>query len=244
MTLRQKLALYARTITTHPARLPLEQLVFLVASWVPTAVGVGLRSLLYPLVVRSQWPLIVEKNVTLHRPGAITLGRNVFLGENVYLLAGGRGIAIGDYSEILPNVVLMIRDYRGVPNAGIEIGSHVGINTGAIIFSHGSTRIGDDVLIGPGAVISTSGHTFEDGTRPIRMQRIAVGDIEIGAGAWIGARAVVLPGIRVGEGAVIGAGAVVSSDIPPRSLAVGVPARVVRSWGRGERPPEAQPATG
>src|SRR5262245_25909901 len=61
MTLRQKLGIYAHTITTHPARLPLEQLVFLLASWVPTALGVGLRSLLYPLVVRSQWPLIVEK---------------------------------------------------------------------------------------------------------------------------------------------------------------------------------------
>jgi hypothetical protein len=49
-------------------------------------------------------------------------------------------------------------------------------------------------------VISTSGHTFEDGTRPIRMQRIAVGDIEIGAGAWIGARAGRAAGVRVGEG--------------------------------------------
>jgi acetyltransferase-like isoleucine patch superfamily enzyme len=235
MSVRQKLAIYAATISTHPARLPLEQLVFLLASWVPTPLGVAMRALLYPLIVRAGWPLVVEKNVTLHRPGAIRLGRNVFLGENVYMLAGGRGIRVGDYSEILPGCVLMIRDYRGVPNAGIDIGHHVGINTGAIIFSHGATRIGDDVLIGPGAVISTSGHTFEDGTRPIRMQRIAVGDIEIGTGAWIGARAVVLPGVRIGEGAVVGAGAVAATDVPAHSLAVGVPARVVRSWAKDER---------
>ena len=234
MSVRDKLAIYSSTLSTSPLRLPFEQLVFLLASWVPTAFGVALRALLYPTILRARFPFIIEKNVTLHRPGAIRLGRNVFLGENVYLLAGGDGITIGDHSEILPNAVLMIRDYRGVPNAGIEIGRNVGINTGAIVFSHGRTTIGDDVLIGPGAVLSTSGHTFEDGTRPIRLQRIAVGDIAIGSGAWIGARAVVLPGVRVGEGAVIGAGAVVSHDIPDRSLAVGVPARVVRSWSEGE----------
>jgi acetyltransferase-like isoleucine patch superfamily enzyme len=233
-----KLGLYMRTVSTSWPRFFLEQLVFLLVSWVPTSVGVALRALLYPLVVRAGWPLVVEKNVTLHRPGAIRLGRNVFLAENVYLLAGGQGISIGDFCELLPGAVLMIRDYRGVPNAGITIGRHCGINTGAVIFSHGRTTIADDVQIGPGVVISTGGHLFEDPTVPVRVQGGDIRDIEIGRGAWIGARAVILPGVHVGAGAVVAAGAVVTEDVPAHSLAAGVPARILRSW----RPEDAVPA--
>jgi acetyltransferase-like isoleucine patch superfamily enzyme len=234
LTFAQKLAIYSRTLSTSPARLPLEQLIFLLASWIPTPFGVALRAILYPLIMRAAWPLIVERGATLHRPGAITLGRNVFLGENSYLLAGGRGISMGDYCQIMPNVVLMIRDYRGIPGAGIELGHHVGINVGSIVFSHGRTRIGDNALIGPGVVISTAGHAFEDPSQPVRTQPVTVADIEIGAGSWIGSRAVIMPGVRIGMGAVVGAGSVVTSDVPANSLAVGTPARVVRSWAPGE----------
>jgi len=234
LTFAQKLAIYARTLSTSPARLPLEQLIFLLASWIPTPLGVALRAILYPMILRASWPLIVERNATLHRPGAITLGRNVFLGENCYLLAGGRGISMGDFCQIMPNVVLMIRDYRGIPNPGIELGHHVGINVGTIVFSHGRTRIGDHALIGPGVVISTAGHAFEDPSQPVRTQPVTVADIEIGAGSWIGARAVIMPGVRIGAGAVVGAGSVVTADVPPNSLAIGAPARVVRSWAEGD----------
>jgi acetyltransferase-like isoleucine patch superfamily enzyme len=234
LTLAQKIGIYAKTLSTSPARLPLEQLIFLLASWIPTPLGVGLRALLYPLILPAAFPLIVERGATLHRPGAIRLGRNVFLGENCYLLAGGRGISMGDYCQIMPNVVLMIRDYRGIPNAGIEIGHHVGINVGTIVFSHGRTRIGDNALIGPGVVISTAGHAFEDPSQPVRTQPVTVADIEIGAGSWIGSRAVIMPGVQIGPGAVVGAGAVVTQDVPANSLAVGVPARVVRQWGASE----------
>ena len=158
LTFSEKLSIYVRTLSTSPVRLPLEQLIFLLVSWIPTPLGVALRAILYPMIMRASFPLIVERNATLHRPGAITLGRNVFLGENAYLLAGGQGISMGDYCQIMPNVVLMIRDYRGIPGAGIELGDHVGINVGSILFSHGRTRIGDNVLIGPGVVISTAGH--------------------------------------------------------------------------------------
>jgi acetyltransferase-like isoleucine patch superfamily enzyme len=225
-----KLALYVRTLSTSVPRLLLEQAIFLLAAWIPSVFGVGLRALLYPLVVRAGWPLVVEKNVTLHRPGRMRFGASVYLAENSYILAGGEGVEIGDFSELLPNVVLMIRDYRGVGAPRIEIGRRCSINSGAIVFSHGRTRIGDDVQIGPGAVISTTGHFFEDPTRPVRVQGLDVRDVTIEAGALIGARAVILPGVTVGRGAVVGAGTVVSDDVPPYTMVVGVPARVVKSW--------------
>lgn len=237
LTLRDKLGLYLQTVSTSAPRFVIEQLVFLLASWVPTALGVGMRAVLYPLIMRARWPLLIEKNVTLHRPGALTLGRNVYLAENVYVLAGGDGITIGDYSEVLPNSVLMIRDYRKVsPRPRIDIGRHVGIGAGVTIFSHVHTRIGDDVLIAPGVLMTAGGHAYGDPTIPTRLQGVTAGNIDIGASAWIGAKAVVLPGVTIGEGAVIGAGAVVTTDVPPHSLAIGMPARVVRSWAPRERP--------
>src|SRR2546425_7664621 len=76
-----RLGLYLRTVSTSGPRFAVEQLVFLLASWVPTTFGVALRALLYPLIVRAGWPLVVEKNVTLHRPAALRLGSNVYLAE-------------------------------------------------------------------------------------------------------------------------------------------------------------------
>src|SRR5436309_2697279 len=230
MGLRDKLGLYLRTVSTSGRRFFFEQVVFLFASWVPTPLGAALRAVLYPLVVRMGWPVLIEKNVTIHRPGALRLGRNVYLAENVYLLAGGDGIVIGDHTELLPNVALVIRDYRGAPHPSIEIGRRCSLNVGSVVFSHGRTVIGDDVQVGPGAVITTGNHLYGDPSLPVRLQGGEISDVEIEAGAWIGAQAVILPGVRVGTGAVVGAGAVVTEDVPPYSLVVGVPARVVRTW--------------
>src|SRR5439155_853539 len=70
MGLRDKLGLYLRTVSTSGRRFFFEQVVFLFASWVPTPLGAALRAVLYPLVVRMGWPVLIEKNVTIHRPGA------------------------------------------------------------------------------------------------------------------------------------------------------------------------------
>jgi maltose O-acetyltransferase len=105
---------------------------------------------------------------------------------------------------------------------------------------------GEDCLIGPGCYIDLAGKIiFEDhvsvgpqvmfitGTHSIgpsqsRLGQLIMKDIVIGSGTWIGARCTILPGVTIGKGAVIAAGAVVTKDIPPNSLAAGIPARVVR----------------
>jgi len=87
------------------------------------------------------------------------------------------------------------------------------------------TRIGADALLSPG-VILVAGNHGTDGVGPIRDQPFEELDVEIGAGSWIGAHAVIV-GCRVGVGAVVGAGAVVTSDIPDHAIAVGAPARVI-----------------
>ena len=86
--------------------------------------------------------------------------------------------------------------------------------------------IGNDVMIGPNTTITTVGHPINPKGRRERL-RIA-SEIKIGNDVWIGANVCILPGITIGNNVVIGAGAVVTQDIPDNSLAVDVPAKVVR----------------
>lgn len=87
-------------------------------------------------------------------------------------------------------------------------------------------RTGDDVSIGPEAAILTLGH---DPRSPEFANR--GGEVIVGDRAWIGYRAVILPGIKIGEGAVVGAGAVVTKDVAPFTIVAGNPARPI-----GQRP--------
>ena len=74
-------------------------------------------------------------------------------------------------------------------------------------------------------------HAFTDPGRPARWQGTANAvPVMIGDGTWLGHNVTVTAGVSIGRGAVIAAGAVVTRDVPPYSLAVGIPARVVRSW--------------
>lgn len=87
-------------------------------------------------------------------------------------------------------------------------------------------RIGDGVMIAPGVTLTTTGHPIHPDLRE-DFRRFSE-PIVIEDKVWIGSSVVVLPGVRIGYGSVIGAGSVVSRDIPPMSVAVGVPCRVVR----------------
>lgn len=92
---------------------------------------------------------------------------------------------------------------------------------------HGSAtiRVGDNAMFGPDVLVTTSRYRYEDG-QPTHAQQMDESDVVIGEDVWIGARAVILPGARIGAGSVIGAGAVIQGEIPPMSVALGMPARV------------------
>jgi acetyltransferase-like isoleucine patch superfamily enzyme len=81
-------------------------------------------------------------------------------------------------------------------------------------------------MLGPNVQLISSGHPLDPETR---RSQITTGPIHIGRGAWIAAGATVLQGVTVGEDAVVAAGAVVMRDVPARTLAAGVPARVIRT---------------
>jgi len=89
-------------------------------------------------------------------------------------------------------------------------------------------EIGDSTLIADNVYISDFDHNFADLTVPIKDQGIAKSRVRIGRDVWLGTKVTVARGVEIGEGSVVGANAVVTRDLPGHSVAVGVPARVIR----------------
>src|SRR5690606_18371727 len=110
----------------------------------------------------------------------------------------------------------------------VEIGDRVAINSFVQIYGHGGVSIGDETQLGPGTIVTTTGHDYAD-----EKLEASFTPIVIGRRVWVGAHVTIIGGVTIGDSAVIGAGAVVIRDIPPHTLAVGVPARVVRRLDRG-----------
>ncbi len=115
----------------------------------------------------------------------------------------------------------------------LKIGRHCWMNVGCLIDAGGKIFIGDHVSIGHRVILLTGTHHLGGIDR--RAGPYFTLPIKIGEGAWIGANAVILPGVTIGEGTVIGAGAVVTKDIPPHVIAGGNPAAVIRHLDGGEK---------
>ena len=107
---------------------------------------------------------------------------------------------------------------------GVILEDDVGINAFTHIFGGGGVHIGARTMISSGCSIASITHSEEVATRSHGIEL----PVTIEEDCWLGTGAIVLPGVRIGRGSIIGAGAVVTKDVPPYSLALGVPARVVR----------------
>lgn len=108
----------------------------------------------------------------------------------------------------------------------VHLGKHFYANFNLTLVDDCEIYIGDHVYIAPNVVLTTAGHPMAREIRDLGYQFNA--SIHIGNSVWIGANAVVLPGITIGDNCVIGAGSVVTKDIPANSVAVGNPCRVLR----------------
>ena len=109
----------------------------------------------------------------------------------------------------------------------LSIGNNSGIGIDCELW--GEVTVGRDVMMGPEVIVYTQNHKSERTDIPMRLQgHEDASPVTIGNDVWIGRRAMILPGVHIGDGAVIGAGAVVTKDVPPYSVAGGVPAKVIR----------------
>lgn len=190
---------------------------------IPTPVGITLRRLLYPLMFSR-----LDRNSYI-QPGCEFFGAN--------------RVEIGTTAKILRDVRIQI-----TPNSLLKIGDGVCLDRGVDINTAGEDcliSIGDNALLGPYVCMAGPGHIKIGKNCAIasqsglyannhRVYGLSREGIEIEDNCWLGTGVRVLDGVRIGRGSVIGAGAVVTKDIPPYSVAVGVPAKVIKkSAGEG-----------
>lgn len=105
-----------------------------------------------------------------------------------------------------------------------SIGKKVFINFGCTFLDQGGITLEDGVFIGPGVKIATEGHP----EKPERRHSLITAPVVIRRNAWIGAGAIILPGVTVGENAIVAAGAVVTKDVTENTIVAGIPAKYIR----------------
>jgi maltose O-acetyltransferase len=127
--------------------------------------------------------------------------------------------AVGTGTSIQPPFAC---DYGG----NIRVGNHVYLNFNCVILDCAEVRIGDGTQIAPGVQLLAADHPRQPQLRRELLELAR--PVTIGSNVWIGAAAIVCPGVSVGDDSIIGAGSVVTRDVPPGVVAFGSPARVVR----------------
>jgi serine acetyltransferase len=181
----------------------------------------------------------VSPRADVYYPERIQLARDVRIAEGAMLnfrsgLGGnGTNLVIGAGTKIMPGA-------RLIPQQGsIRIGRNCTIQYGCLLYGVGGLEIGDDTRIAAFTVITPMNHVFSDLDVPIRQQGETALGVRIGSNVWIGNDVKVLDGVVIGDGCVIGAGSVVTRSLPPFSVAVGVPARVLYNRAERDRQPAA-----
>jgi acetyltransferase-like isoleucine patch superfamily enzyme len=205
-----------------------EQLLFACVGWVPTILGIGMRSLFYRLLLQMDGWVAIEKNVRLRFANNIHLGHGVYLDEAAYLHACPRGIEIGAGTYVMHGAILHVYNFRDLPHSGIQIGCNSLIGEYSVIRGQGGVKIGDRVYTSPFTQIIAVNHVCDDPQRPFTQQGITAEGIVIEDDVWLGAGAIITDGVRVGQGAVVAAGAVVTRDVLPYTVVAGVPAKVIK----------------
>lgn len=154
------------------------------------------------------------------------IGKNVRIDGAPDILYPCADIRLGDNVRIGKRCV-----FQGSNRSSIIIDDNVSINDGCFVTSMFEIVIGKNTSIGEYTSIRDYNHEFDDISKPIKDQAYFGDKILIGEDCWIGRGCVVLPGVSIGNGAVIGANSLVNKDIPSNTIAVGSPAKVIRTRG-------------
>jgi len=179
--------------------------------FIPGPTGFFLRRVYYARRLKHMGEgVLIDVGVCIQNPKAVSLGDYTLL-SNYVTIEGGNGVTIGKRVHVAA--------YSLIQGLGtIKIGDYVNISTGSKIYSGTSTYEGGKRMSSP--------------MLPVEQNYVKKGMVMIGKDAFLGVGTIVMPGVTIGEGAIVGAGALVLGDIPPWTIAVGVPAKPVK-----RRPP-------
>lgn len=179
--------------------------------------------------------LFIGPRVEILFPGYFSVGDNVAIGRDSYLnCLSAEGVRVGNNVRLKENLWLQVTSHLTETGKGIEIGDNCYIGPKCILGGGGGVKIGSNVTFGAGVDVLAENHRFDDVDKPISRQGVHRSGIVIEDDCWLGNKVVVLDGLTIGRGSVIGAASVVTRDVPRYSVAVGNPARVIRSRLREE----------
>ena len=164
---------------------------------------------------RPRWFVRLLAPIYQHRGKHSVIHRSARMDTPPY-----RIFSLGDYS--------VIESFACINNAvgDVIIGDHTRIGLHNTII--GPVEIGSHVNLAQGITVTALNHNFDDTEKRIDEQGVSTNPVTIEDDVWIGANAVILPGVTIGNHCVVAAGAVVTKDVPPHSLVAGVPAKVIK----------------
>lgn len=169
-----------------------------------------------PVQTRPRWYVRMLAPLYQHRGRCSKIHRSVRMDTPPY-----RRFSLGDYS--------VVESYSCINNAvgDVIIGDHtrVGLHNTVI----GPVTIGNHVNLAQGITVTALNHNFTEKDMRIDEQGVSTTPVTIGHDIWIGANAVILPGVTIGDHSVVAAGAVVTKDVPPHTLVAGVPAKIIKT---------------
>lgn len=200
---------------------------------IPLFIGRKFRQFIYPSILEYMGSnVVIETGLELANSQNISLGHQVSIAPNVCLNAWDLGSKI----TIRDRVRIDRGTYFQSLGGQIEVDEMTFIAAYVCISGPGNIKIGKNCLIAAQTGLFASNHIFEDLDLPINQQGAEYKGIVIEDDCWLGSGVKVLDGVTIGRGSVIGAGAVVTKNIPPYSVAVGVPAKVVANRGEAKEP--------
>ena len=164
---------------------------------------------------RPRWFMRLLAPLYQHRGKRSVIHRSARMDTPPYRL-----FSLGDYS--------VIESFACINNAvgDVIIGDHTRIGLHNTII--GPVDIGNNVNLAQGITVTALNHNFSDTNKRIDEQGVSTNPVTIEDDVWVGANAVILPGVTIGEHCVVAAGAIVTKDVPPHSLVAGVPAKVIK----------------
>lgn len=191
----------------------------------PMGVGKKLRQLVYsPIFGNFGKGVTIEFNVRFIRPKSMIIGNSCSICNYSFLNCWEDGGEL-----ILEDSVRLDQGFHLQALGGkVSIGQNTYVGPYVCMAGPGNITIGKNCLIASNTSLYANNHIFSSIDIPINQQGTTVKGIEIEEDCWLGSGVKVVDGVTIGRGSVIGAGAVVTKDIPPYSIAVGVPANVIR----------------
>jgi acetyltransferase-like isoleucine patch superfamily enzyme len=165
---------------------------------------------------RPRWFVRLLAPIYQHRGKHSVIHRSARMDTPPY-----RIFSLGDYS--------VIESFACINNAvgDVMIGNHTRIGLHNTII--GPVEIGSHVNLAQGITVTALNHNFANAQKRIDEQGVSTNPVTIEDDVWVGANAVILPGVTIGNHCVVAAGAVVTKDVPPHSLVAGVPAKVIKN---------------